>query len=924
MNTHRSGVFFSALGIMFMCHTIPIDGSDGASATVAGLRCEYKVNPIGIDVLQPRFSWQIEESRRGFVQSAYQIRVATSPAGLDQDPVWDSGRVRSDQSVHVVYTGPDLQSRKRYYWQVRVWDSEGSASGFSEPGYWEMGLLKPSDWSASWISPDWDEDPARSQPCPMLRTTFAVEGEVVSARLYMTSLGLYEPYLNGLRVGDQVFTPGWTSYGKRVQYQTYDVTAQIAAGENAIGVMLGDGWYRGYLGWADQRNVYGDKLALLAQLVVTFGDGRVQVVASDRHWSAAPGAIRLSDIYLGETYDARLEMPGWNTADFHDEGWTSVRVMDYPKDVLIAPAGPPVRRIEEIKPVSILTTPEGETVFDMGQNMVGWIRLRVKGDAGTVLTLRHAEVLDKAGNLYTENLRTARQEIKYILKGMGTEVYEPHFTFQGFRYVGVDGFPGRPTRESLTGIVIHSDMTPTGHFETSNPMINQLQKNIVWGQKGNFLDVPTDCPQRDERMGWTGDAQVFARTAAFNMDVAGFFTKWLGDLDADQKPNGSVPWVIPDVLTRGGDDKGGGATGWADAAVIIPWTLYLIYGDTRILENQYESMKSWIGFMQSRAGDNLIWQGDSHFGDWLAFSTANPSYPGATTDTDLIATAYFAHSTELVQAIAKILQKKEDASTYGKLSQAIKQAFQREFVTPSGRLASNTQTAYALALAFGLLPDGQRIQAGQRLAQDIRRFRNHITTGFLGTPLLCHVLSDVELTDVAYDLLLQETYPSWLYPIKMGATTIWERWDGMKPDSSFQDPGMNSFNHYAYGAVGDWMYRVVAGLETDQAEPGYKHTLIQPRPGGGLESAMARFNTMYGELLSKWAINDGVFALDIVVPANTRATVRLPNASLDRVTEGGSKLDAADGVVHSSQDGNEVVVEVGSGQYGFVYPIVNR
>ncbi|NIN72411.1 MAG: family 78 glycoside hydrolase catalytic domain, partial [Gemmatimonadetes bacterium] len=590
------------------------------------------------------------------------------------------------------------------------------------------------------------------------------------------------------------------------------VTSLLRSGGNAIGAMLADGWYRGYLTWDMRRNVYGERLALLLQLQITYADGRVQTVGSDASWKATTGPIRMADLYNGERYDARLEKPGWSEAGYDDSAWDGVRVIDHPMDILIAPAGPPVRAVEEITPLAILHTPAGETVFDMGQNMVGWVRLRVRGAAGTTVTLRHAEVLDQDGNFYIDNLRKAEQTVRYTLKGGEEEVYEPRFTFHGFRYVAVDGLPGAPTMETLTGVVIHSDMTPTGIFETSNPSINQLQHNIVWGQKGNFLDVPTDCPQRDERLGWTGDAQVFARTAAFNMDVAGFFTKWLTDLAADQKPNGAIPFVIPDVLTRGAP-AGIGATGWADAGVVIPWTMYLSYGDTRILETQYESMQAWIGYMRNRAGDDLIWDGDFHFGDWLAYNTDRSDYPGATTDKDLIATAYFAHSTDLLQRIATVLGKEDDAAQYASLLDDVKAAFRKEFVTANGRMASNTQTAYALALSFGLMPEGQEAEAARRLAQDVRVFENHLTTGFLGTPLLSQSLSDHGYLDVAYALLNQTTYPSWLYPITKGATTIWERWDGIKPDGSFQDAGMNSFNHYAYGAIGEWLYRVVAGLE---------------------------------------------------------------------------------------------------------------
>src|SRR5438093_439311 len=521
------------------------------------------------------------------------------------------------------------------------------------------------------------------------------------------------------------------------------------------------------------------QLARLAQIVLRYADGHQQVIGTGKGWKAATGPIRWSDIYDGESYDARLEKQGWSRPGYDDSGWAAVRVLDHSKQILVAPPGPPVRRIQELKPVQRLVTPSGDTVFDLGQNMVGWVRLKVRGPRGTAVRLRHAEVLDRKGNFYTDNLRSARQTVEYTLKGGGEEVYEPHFTFQGFRYVAVQGYPGTPTLDDITGIVIHSDMTPIGTFETSNPLPNQLQHNIVWGQKGNFLDVPTDCPQRDERLGWTGDAQAFARTASYNFDVAGFFTKWLADLAADQKASGSVPHVIPDVLSRG-QAEGGGSTGWADASVIIPWTVYLAYGDTRILESQYESMRAWVEYMRRLAGDDLILDSGFHFGDWLAFHSTRADYPGATTDKDLIA---------------------------------------------SGHL------------------------------------------------------------DDAYALLLREQYPSWLYPIKQGATTIWERWDGEKPDSSFQDPDMNSFNHYAYGAVGAWLYNTVAGIEIDPERPGYKHVLIRPQPGGGLTQVRAGLNTRYGTVASAWELGDRQFTLEVTIPPNASATASLPHATQEGVTE---------------------------------------
>lgn len=892
------------------------------------LTCEYFTNPIGVDVRQPRLSWQLRATQRGARQTAYQIQVATDPAALTAanpataDLLWDTGRIQSSQSLHVPYAGEPLQPGQRCYWRVHVWDENKTVSAWSTPAFWEMGLLESANWQAAWITPGWEEDLTQPQPAPLLRRTFTAAGAVVKARIYATSLGVYELRLNGQQVGDAVLTPGWTSYKHRIQYQTYDVTDLMRSGENVLGAMLGDGWYRGFLGFQNRRNLYGNRLALLLQLHLTYADGRTEIITSDEAWKATTGPIRMADLYWGETYDARQEKPGWDSANYDDSGWSGVQVLNHPKAIVVAQVAPYVKRQEELRPVRLFQSPKGETILDFGQNMVGWIRLRVQGPAGTTVTIRHAEVLDQAGDLYTENLRFAKQTVSYTLKGDGEEIYEPHFTFQGFQYIAVEGFPGEPTLDNFTGIVLHSDMATIGSFTCSNPLINQLQHNILWGQKGNFVDVPTDCPQRDERLGWTGDAQAFIRTACFNMDVAAFFTKWLADLRADQRQDGSVTFVVPDVITRedGGFTLfgGSGAAAWGDATTICPWTVYLCYGDTRLLAEHYESTVAWVEWIRNQVDGDLIWRKGFQFGDWLDYRGTFPLKPAPVTNDELVATAFFAYSVDLVANTAQVLGKTTDAAAYRALADAVKASFVTEFVTANGRVGSNTQTGYVLALQFDLLPEEMRPQAAARLADLVRDNHYHLTTGFVGTPYLCHVLSRFGQTDVAYELLNQETFPSWLYPVKKGATTIWERWDGIKPDGSFQDAGMNSFNHYAYGAIGEWLYRVVAGLEIDPAEPGYKHILIQPQPGGGLSHVHASLETPYGLLVSAWELTETDFRLQVTVPPNAYATVRLPTGRLATVTEGGQPITLENGVIHVWVTDDAVQIEIGAGAYNFV------
>lgn len=877
-----------------------------SQSDVTNLLTENLPNPIGVDVKQPRFTWQLNNQNRNIQQTAYELNVEH-----ENGVVWRSGKVNSDSSVFVTYKGSPLQSGKKYKWQVRVWDNSGKPSGWSETASFQMALLDIGDWKAKWIEPDFTD--TVEGPSPLLRKEFTSNKTIKTATAYITSHGMYEAYLNGKQIGNAYLTPGWTSYNKRLQYQVYDVTHLINQGGNAIGVMLGSGWYRSALGWGDNKNLYGKKLGLLFQIEINYSDGATETIVSDNSWKSSTGEIVYSEIYNGETVDARKEKQGWLLAGYDDKTWNGVTIANYPMANLLATCNEPVKKQETFKPVKILTTPAGEKVIDFGQNLVGWTIVKVNGNAGDTITLSHAEVLDKAGNFYIENLRAAKAQNKYILKGDGEETFRPHFSWQGYRYLKVEGYPGELKPENFEAVALYSDMKKTGNFTSSNKLINQLQHNIEWGQKGNFLDVPTDCPQRDERLGWTGDAQAFARTASFNMNVHNFFTKWLRDVEADQI-NGLVPHVIPNVL-----NKDGNSAGWADASTIIPWTMYIAYGDKRILENQYNSMKAFVESVRRVTKDDL-WNTGSHFGDWLFYRPFDDNDGrSAVTDKNLIAQCFYAHSTQLLINAAKILGKTNDAGLYTNLLNKIKTAFNREYVTPSGRLVSGTQTAYVLALNFDMLPEALRKQAAQRLAENIQSYSKHLTTGFLGTPYLCHVLTRYGYTDVAYKLLLQENYPSWLYPVKAGATTIWERWDGQKPDGSFQTPGMNSFNHYAYGAIGDWMYRKMVGIDTYEDGVGYKHIKIMPHIGGGFTEASASLKTYYGIVSNTWEVEGNKIVMNVEIPANTRATIYIPSTDVKSITESGKAVSSIKEIKVSGKESNYIKLETGSGSYKFEF-----
>ncbi|UJF35571.1 glycoside hydrolase family 78 protein [Paenibacillus hexagrammi] len=890
------------------------------SLIVAGCLTEYTNNPLGIDVRRPRLFWRLQSNRRSVVQSAYQVLVATTLELLEQGKanLWDSGKVASNESVHIIYAGAQLQSCQSCYWKVRVWDDEGQVSEWSETAFWTMGLLSRGDWKARWIGRKAETD-VEMQPSPYFRKSFQITKAVRRAYVYSTALGLYDLRLNGQRVG-ALFAPGWTDYDRRVQVQAYDISDKLKSGENVIGVILGDGWYSGTVGFLGSR-VYGERPFMLLQAHIEYEDGTNELVITDSSWKTSKGPILYSDLIKGEAYDAMLERAGWDQPGYtEDEAWETPDVRAGYNGMLVATLEPPVRIVQTRKPVSIRRTESGSFIYDMGQNMVGWTELKVQGPRGTKVTVSHAEMLNPDGSLYLDNLREAVQQNHYTLKGAGEERYEPHFTFHGFRYVELIGYPGEADLESILGKVIHSDMRETGRLETNDTMVNQLYANITWGQRGNFLSVPTDCPQRDERLGWTGDAQIFARTAAYNMDVSRFFTKYMQDVADSQLPSGAFTDVAPDAgwirhkmwnteLNWFAPDN----AGWGDAGVIIPWTLYLMYGDTRILETHYDSMVRWVEYLQDNS-DGYVRPDYANYGDWLSIDADTPK--------EVLATAYFAYSTKLLAQIAGILGREKDQNRFEMLFTSIAQAFRNAFVDGDGHIHGGTQTVYVLALQFGLLSDEQKKQAVQHVTADIRLRRTRLSTGFLGVGYLLPALSDHDQLEVAYSLLTQEEFPSWMYSIKHGATTIWERWDGWTEHKGFQTPSMNSFNHYSLGSVGEWMFRFMAGIEADPVAPGFKNTIIRPRAGGRLNSVQASYDSLYGRVEVSWSLSgQATFRLEVTIPANTSAIVYVPGRvlAIDGVksTDVYGDITLEGCVPLPDQRTGESSYQLGSGRYTF-------
>jgi alpha-L-rhamnosidase len=920
-----------------------------ADLTVENPRCEYRQDPLFIDTPQPRLSWELASPDRGIVQTAWQVLVATAPELLEpgKADLWDSGRVESGETAQVAYAGKPLGAGRVAWWRVRAWTGSDKPTEWSRPASWRMGPLGERDVTARWIGdptppPAGADLPAR--PSPMLRREFKLARPVRRAVALVSALGLYELRINGRRVGDCLLTPEWTNYHKRVQYQAYDVTAMLQSGDNAMGALLGDGWYAGRLGIshivgqnAKLRAHYGKQLRLLVQMDIEYADGTVERVVTDGAWkSTTDGPIRKACILDGEVFDARRAMPGWDAPGFDDSGWKPVDVLDRQDAKLVAQPNEPIRVSRELEPRAVTEPRPGVYVVDFGQNLAGWCRARLQGPAGTTVTLRHAEVLEPDGMIYRDNLRMkalggelgARQEDQFTLRGGGTEVFEPHFTYHGFRYVEVTGLPARPAPDFIVARHFHSTPPPAGEFACSSDLLNRLMQNIVWTHRDNMHSIPTDCPQRDERLGWMGDMLVFAQPAAFNMDMAAFFTKWVRDIRDDQARDGRYPDFAPHPFD--GEARFSGVPAWGDCGVVVPWRMYVNYGDRRVLAEHFDSARRWVDWIHKENPD-LLWANRksrfNDYGDWLNGDTLKlEGFPKGEAEIpkEVFATAFFQHSTALVARMAEAIGRQDDAATYGKLAADIRSAFIRAYVSEDATVKGNTQSAYAIALAFGLVPDEKRGAAAERMVERIHAYKDHISTGFHTTIMLMNQLTAAGRSDMAYKLVNNRTIPSWGYTLDHGATTIWERWDGYVEGRGYQDPGMNSFCHYAIGSVGEWMYRTILGINPDEAAPGYRHFFLKPVPGGGLQWARGSYHSIRGTIASAWRLDGGRLLLQVTVPANTGATLHLPAADASSVTESGKPANQAAGVKFVRFGDGAAIYELASGSYDFEAPLPAR
>jgi alpha-L-rhamnosidase len=926
-----------------------------------GLRAEYLADPVGLDTPVPRLSWRVESATRGQKQTAYRIVVTSSAQSLkrEEGDLWDSGSVPGDASVNVVYAGRPLASGQRCFWKVKTWDKDGRASAWSEPAAWAMGLLKPEDWRAQWISFQ-DSAPVPSDrknlllpPARHFRQEFKTAQAVKRATVYASALGVVDLHLNGRRVSEAYFEPGWSDYLKRAYYRSHDVTALVRQGGNVLGAVVADGWYAGYVGYGllvgygpnkTGRCFYGKSPALLVQLELEFADGSRQTVVSDLAWKVtSQGPIREADLIMGEACDARREMPGWDEPGFDDRGWeNAIRAEDNGRSKatfydncgarevelgfqrparMQAYCAPPIRVTQELKAQRVTEPKPGVFVFDFGQNFAGNIRLKVKGPAGARVQLRYGEMLHPDGRLMVENLRRARATDFYTLRGKpGGETWTPRFTYHGFQFVEVTGLPSRPSLATVTGLVLHSDTPLVGSFACSDEVMTRFWKNTTWTQRANFIEIPTDCPQRDERLGWMGDAQVYVRTATYNADVAAFFTKWLDDLEEAQRDFGAYPDYSPYPMGHGTPNQTWG-TAWTDAGIICPYTIWQVYGDTRVLERHWASMARFMEWRKQRAPDGRGRKDGNSWGDWLNVNEPTPL--------ELIDAAYYKWDAHLMAQMARTVGRDKEAEAYRELEKRIAAQFAQDYLTPEGALKVKTQTALVLALAFGLTSGPGLETGGAQLAERIAQNGCLMATGFLGTKALLPALSASGQHDLAVRLFQSRKFPSWGYEVMNGANSVWERWDSFTREHGFngaggdQNASMNSFSHYSFGAVMEWGFRNLAGIDTDG--PGYKRILIRPgppAPGSNPDNppinwVKAEYGSIHGPIVSEWKRAADRFELVVTIPANTTATVFLPATGPAGITEAGKPLDRVDGVKFLRMEGACAVLAVDSGKYRF-------
>lgn len=875
--------------------------------------CEYLINPVGVDVPNPRFCWKMISGHRGARQTAYRIIVSSSPAKLDgeEGDMWDSGKVLSEHSLQVMYQGAPLKSRDRCHWKVMIWDEKGRRSSWSEPAYWTMGLLDPDEWQAEWVGVDEPDQGIWAEP-RYLRQEFEAGDKISRATVYVTALGLYELRINGNRIGDHELAPEWTNYHKRIQYQTYDVTNLIREGANAVGATLGNGWYcGGWQFWEDRlKSIYGTDPYFLMQLEIEYTDGTIGIVVSDNKWKGTTeGPLRFAGIYEGVTYDGCMEMPGWDMPRFDDGAWTKVKCAgeDIERGELVWQRNEPIRITENMPTVGVTEPKPGVFVFNLGQNIAGRYRIKVSGNRGDTVKMMMNEMLNPDGTVYMDNLHAGhlskgdRQVNRYVCKGTGEEWFEPDFTYHGFRYVEVHGLKHKPTPEDFTGLVFHSDFRKTGRFTCSNELVGRLVENIEWSQRGNFMGIPTDCPQRDERDGYTGDAQFFMNAAIYNFDVSAFFHKWMVDVCQDSQIGDG--WFADHAPHYGPGFRAN--VGWFDAGIICTYRIYRTYGDTRIIGEHYDAMKLCMEWQIATAKDGI--RDEVGNGDWLNL--------GGGAANAVIGTAYYAHSLKLMAEMAAVTGRMEDTERYGRMAAEIGRNFVDKLIESDGKIRESSQTGYALAFSMGLVPPELHEAVAANFRKEIDRFDGHIATGFIGTSRIMPALHAAGADDLAYRLLLNEDYPSWLYPVKLGATTILEWWDGWTPEKGFQNSGMNSFNHYAFGSVGEYLYKIVAGI--DELEPGFKKISIHPVPGDGLTWADAEFDSPYGKIASRWEIDGKKFSFEVAVPANTTALVYVPSRNEDSVMESGKPAVRRKNIVSRGMENGYAVLEVGSGQYRF-------